>query len=343
MTRDARPFIIKVEGGHDIGMGHVQRSLTLAEHLQDAEVGPIRFWSNERVEAIERIHQSGFSVLGSGDRPLLEKLPTLEPAGVLFDQPSKIGPLVQSVHQNLSGTWLGALDCFEMGLSEIDLIINLFNHAEDHSEPIDSTVRYLEGLDYAILRDTFRSSRRDRVRGAPMERLLITFGGSDPSNNTRLTLEALPHESLEGVEVEVVIGPWFEDSASVEKIVQETPFPINLHRDPADLDSLMANADLAISGAGTTVLELAYLGVPTVVLPQTDLEHRFARFLHRRGIVHLVERDMPSTAEPLKRTIRAIVQDPVKRERLSEAAREAVDGRGAFRIAEEISVELGNR
>lgn len=342
-TEETPRILLKTEGGRDLGIGHVLRSLTLADRLDARGLGPVGFWSNDSPQVTERIRRSRFPLLGTGDQGLVERLDELDPSGLLIDQDSMVGPIARPARRAVPGVWMGALDCFEMELDVLDLVVNLFNHAQDHPRPVDSSVRYMEGVEYAILRETFRPLRDVPLGSNLVEDLLVSFGGSDPSNNTERVLRSLPERALDGATVHVVVGPWFDDLTTIEQLSAKCPLDVELHDDPEGLERLMATADLAISGSGTTALELAYLGIPSLLLAQTDAERRFAMHLDDRGIARLVGRGAHTPVEGLQEQIRVLVHDDDLRRTLSEGAREAVDGRGADRIAREIEAGLEER
>ena len=92
-----------------------------------------------------------------------------------------------------------------------------------------------------------RTIRRDP------ERILILFGGTDPSHFSGRFATAL-HEADLGVEIRVILGPGAE--------AQEFPPEIVPARRVPSMAAEMLAADLAITAAGRTVYEAAMTGTP---------------------------------------------------------------------------------
>lgn len=334
--------LLKVEGGSEIGMGHVERSIALANQLEANGRGPIAFWANEAPSPVRRLRASRFPLLGTGEDGFLEVLREREPEGILFDQSSPLDDLPRRVRLRRHDVWLGALDCFEMEIEGLDLVVNLFNHGSPPDHPIDPDVRYLEGTEYALLREDFRAHRSERVHEGPVDSVIVTFGGSDPNDLSRKVLSALPADTLANATVDLIAGPCF-DTGSVSAVTDGSSVDVDVHEDPENLEQLMASADLALAGAGTTALELAYLGTPTLVVAQTDEELAFANHLADRGIVELVGFGRKVSNSDIREKFNELAENADRRQTLSGAAQAAVDGRGCERIAEEINNGLEAR
>ncbi len=65
----------------------------------------------------------------------------------------------------------------------------------------------LLGPKYALLRKEFKEARKKfRVRSGEVSRLLVFFGGSDPTNETIKALKAIQKLNKENIIVDVVVG-----------------------------------------------------------------------------------------------------------------------------------------
>jgi len=96
----------------------------------------------------------------------------------------------------------------------------------------------------------------------------------------------------------------------------------------------MAEADLAVSAAGTTALELAFLGVPSVLVSVASNQRPTAEALAERGAsVDLGDRRGVG-AEALRSTVLRLLASPETRRSMRSRGREILDGRGVERVAE---------
>lgn len=134
------------------------------------------------------------------------------------------------------------------------------------------------GPDVYCLRDEFRYARRRDFR-ARVERVLVTFGGTDPAGLTFKVLQALA--GILEVPVTVVAGKGLQDFERLEREAAELVargHHVEVLRDVTMMSEVMARVDLAFSSAGRTLYELAHMGIPAIVMAQNEIEmhHTFA-------------------------------------------------------------------
>jgi hypothetical protein len=175
-------------------------------------------------------------------------------------------------------------------------------------------------LEFACLRRPFWNVPVRTPRDSP-ERVLVTTGGGDLDGlagriATHLG-ERLPH-----IEIELVRGPGFAG---------EPPPGVAVLERPASLLEPLLRADAVVCTGGQTVLEAAATGTPAVVLEGSPNQRpQIARLIAREAAVLVEEDEVPAALE-------ALLASPSRRRELSRRAQEAVDGRGALRIAEELA------
>ncbi len=259
-----------VIGNRTQGLGHVTRLLTLLESLnahhtkifctpeQDLAISLLEsaFYRPERVEPAERV----------------EALKRFGADIVIHDELDTDPQQIRA--EKAAGMKVIVFEDVGPGKDEADVVFNAL-FPEEESEP--SRKRFF-GPSVYCLRDEFRHAKRNSFHEKP-RRVLITFGGTDPSRLTLRTLElVVSHCNLP---ITVVAGRGLADFEELETrcgALAALGRDIEVHRDAALMSELMAGADIAFSSAGRTLYELAHMSVPTIVLAQNDVEmkHRFA-------------------------------------------------------------------
>ena len=135
----------------------------------------------------------------------------------------------------------------------------------------------LLGSEYVLLAPEFLAESRTREHPAGARKVLVTMGGSYLENVTKKVFLALLQMEA-NIEARIVVGsgnPW-QDRLQV-LAAQRSGF--QLERSPANMAALMRWADVAISGAGSTCWELAYLGLPAIVIALSRDQREIARGL----------------------------------------------------------------
>ena len=102
--------------------------------------------------------------------------------------------------------------------------------------------------------------------------LLISFGGSDPRGLTERTLTALATIGpLAPRRIALVLGPHMVDRGrAVAELCGHVHAEVQLVEAPTGLAPWIARSRVAVTALGTTLYELAWLGVPALVLANYD-------------------------------------------------------------------------
>lgn len=213
-----------------------------------------------------------------------------------------------------------------------DFVLNQNAHAlEAFYENRDASTRLLLGPRFAMLRREFITWRGwNREIGGVARRVLVTMGGSDPDNVTEQVVRAIM--AAPGLNATVVVGGSNPHLCRLRELVAAAGQNVQLVENVLDMPELMAGADVAISGAGTTSLEMCFLGLPALLIVLADNQRLAAEELHRRGAaINLGEGAQvgPSTLSPC---LTHLVSSPGARKAMSERGRELVDGDGADRV-----------
>jgi UDP-2,4-diacetamido-2,4,6-trideoxy-beta-L-altropyranose hydrolase len=215
-----------------------------------------------------------------------------------------------------------------------DLVVNQNAHAAERVDEPPSP-RVLRGTRYALIRREFQRWLPFRHPIEPQaRRILITMGGSDPDNAAETVLRSLRNVGGTDFRIRIVSGPAnpHRDSLRRELVLHEGR--AELIAGDADMPELMAWADLAVSAAGSTSWELAFMGVPMVAVILAENQRRIARSLEEAQVAvglgwHATLREATVAA-----AVARLLPDALGRTAMSRRGRELVDGLGARRAAE---------
>ncbi len=339
---------IRADGSGSIGLGHVVRCLALASAVEQRG-GTVSFVCR-RLDGVAaeflRLRSFAVSELPDGIEEGDDANRTLEIA-------RRDGAGVVLVdHYGLGPSWWRRV-CAELPLAALDdvgrpglgdgvaLVIN--QNAGALEDWYAGVPWALCGPRFALLREEFFAHRekredrcaggtKDRHRASGSRRLVVTVGGSDPNDVTSRILDAL-HGVRRDLALDVIAGPGFRHRGSIRRRAELDP-RIRLHDQPRDMSGILARADLALTGGGSTVYECAYLGLPSLAILIADNQAAICRAMAAAGAVHFLGAwdDVEDVA------IAGEVEKLLGNERrLAEMARTGmalVDGRGTRRVAE---------
>jgi spore coat polysaccharide biosynthesis predicted glycosyltransferase SpsG len=196
--------------------------------------------------------------------------------------------------------------------------------------------RQLLGPHFALLRPDFAQARRSLApRRDAMRRILVCFGGSDPTNETAKALAAIKSQGARALEVDVAIGISNPNAASVAEMCRQMPLT-TLHRGAENMAELMSRADLAIGAGGVMCWERCCLGLPTIALDIAPNQVGALTALAAAGALDYLGSSAAVTVERIASSLAALLTGPARLRAMSEAATAQVDGLGTGRVAGEM-------
>ncbi|CAN7570462.1 NTP transferase domain-containing protein [Cupriavidus necator] len=264
-----RRVVFSVVGRATLGMGHAYRALMIAGELVGHD---IVFVCEEQDQlAAELIRERNYPVVVARNGELLSAIRSLMPDVVINDILDTSAKFVAELKE--AGAKVVNFEDIGEGASVADLVVNALYPHQPHAQ------NHLIGARYFCLRDEFIHLPKKPFSEKP-KRLLVTFGGVDENNLSGRVLTALA-DSIRGhgLGVDVVVGPGFEHDQGLREILSRLAIAdIRYIAKTNRISSYMSAADIAITSGGRTVLELASVGVPTIVICQNEREttHTFA-------------------------------------------------------------------
>jgi UDP-2,4-diacetamido-2,4,6-trideoxy-beta-L-altropyranose hydrolase len=350
-------LLIRADASSQIGAGHVLRCLALAQAWQQRG-GGATFFSHCESEGIRRrVTQEGFRFVqihspypDKGDlRDTLAAVMKIEregnsraPSWFVLD-----GYHFDSAYQEAlkaAGLFLLVLDDMaHLPRYHVDLLVNagmganqcLYSHAGEG--------KLLLGTKYMLLRQEFLDRRKpNKEIPERAERILVTLGGADSKNVTSIVMEGLSQTQDLPWTARIVVGSVNPHAAELKRKAARAESKFEILQDVDQVPELMAWCDLAVSGGGATGCELAFMGVPSLLVILSENQRRLAEGLDGKCAVNLGhEKDLEP--ERVAHAVARLVSDREERIRMSREGRKLVDGLGADRVVDEMTKTIQRR
>lgn len=335
---------IRADSSFEIGTGHVMRCLTLADELQKHDCR-VWFFSRELSgNVISIIRSSGHEIItlpNSTDNGPNDALQTIQALNVLGSPPDWL--VVD--HHEIGREWEQAARPYVARIMAID---DLSNRSHDcdllldqnyfvpgtkfYERLVPSGTRVLLGPQYVLLRPEFREWRNLSSVRRQVDRILISFGGSDPANATVMTLHAFLALQWPSA-IDVVVGSANQNLNEIQKLCRQLPLA-TLHLQTPHMAELMSKSDLAIGGAGTTTWERCCLGLPSVIISIADNQVRVAEAIQYAQAGWYLGAANSVTSISICQIIQRIADNAEEIEKSSRRAFDLVDGEGASRVVD---------
>ena len=276
--------LLFTEGGRKIGFGHVTRCVSLYQAFQekgiDAEiiingdrtVADLckninhRFfdWRSKKKKTFGIMNKADIAVIDSylADSEFYKKVSSRVRVPIYMD------------------------DNRRMDYPE-GIVVNGALGAEKINYPKKQGVSYLLGVKYFPLRKEFWDVP-DKMLNKKIISIMVTFGGDNTGAMTQKILKLLTRKYQDIIK-KVVIGKGFKDAKEIRLLKDKRTDRI-YYPGAKEMKELMIESDLAVSGGGQTLYELARMGLPTIAVALADNQATNIRGWRRAGFIEYAGR-----------------------------------------------------
>ncbi|HKI82483.1 MAG TPA: hypothetical protein VKA04_12615, partial [Pseudodesulfovibrio sp.] len=268
-----------------LSFGHAARCLLMARVLRERGCAVI-FLMQDYADGVRYVRDHGFPVIPVADRSgfgdTLRAVERSEAGWLLVDLPYDdldTRALEKAAH---GGTKVVLLDDSRLLFPAVEVVLNSSVRTVGlRGGALQGPKRVFLGPQYFLL-EAKRSLTGPTAREC--RRLLLTFGGSDPTGLTEAVLRALIGVPLENVSVSVVLGPGYGDPTPVESLAAALNRSTVL-RAPENFLKVMADHDLIVCAGGRTMYEAWVHGIPFLPIGSAPHEAREVREFLERGLI----------------------------------------------------------
>lgn len=334
-------FIVRADGNAKIGAGHLMRCLTIGEAVR-RDVGAdwydeiLFLCADEDSAALVERHGFRAGVLHTDYRQPDAELAAWESwAG---DGPNTI--LADSYY--VTDNYLSALSRYGT--------VYLMDDMQRHAYPVDGVINYNLFADRAVYETLYSAGNvrlylggdyvplREQFRGVAyhvgdaVQNVLLTTGGGDADNIAGAVLDGIYRQDIV---YHVLVGrfsPHFESWQERARAAQN----IRIYFDVQNMAELMCRCDLGVSAGGSTLYELAAVGVPFVCFSYAENQEALVDYLGRTQAACSAGAWHKDAADTLKRLglhFEQLCESRLLRQQYSDRERRLVDGQGACRLA----------
>jgi UDP-2,4-diacetamido-2,4,6-trideoxy-beta-L-altropyranose hydrolase len=328
--------IFRVDASKDIGIGHLMRCLALSEELIRRKHNCFFLSKVDNNELINRIEKnniiyhkipSNFSL--QADLEMLLKISNENDIDwVITDHYGITSQYIKEI-KNKNLRVLSIDDSAQIHYYS-DIIVNQNIGAEKLVYSSEKYSKFLLGTKYIILRDELLQ-RNKRPMKNKVEKILVMFGGADPDNVTLKILKML--ETLnENIQFLIVAGPANQFNNYILNYLKNCKMDIKYLRNQKKMSEVYLQSDVAISAGGTSCYELAYFGIPSIIISIADNQIKVAQELENRNISLYLGRKNEIKSKKLLNNIKLLINNNLIRQNMSDNAKKLIDGKGKYNI-----------
>ncbi len=352
-------MLVRADGGREVGGGHVIRCITLADSLRRRGADVTFALRDDTGGFVERIVQAGHAVRRMPDQPLPHSLLSgpwpheLQELDLSLVLELASGPFDAVVvdHYGLDAHWENgvkrhtsrvlAIDDLANRRHDVDIIVDQNWYGGEtmsrYHGLVDEETLQLLGPRYALLQSAYAAARRHLPeRHHPPHRIVVSFGGSDPKNETERVLAGLSTDEFRDIAVDVVVGARSALTDRSAEAIRRRP-NTELHVGLPTMANLLLDADLVIGASGSGTWERLCLDVPAIVTTTSAAHSGVTSALASAGITVWAGISGEVSGDDYRELLLDYMAKP------PPPSPPLVDGRGAERIALALTADLAGK
>jgi UDP-2,4-diacetamido-2,4,6-trideoxy-beta-L-altropyranose hydrolase len=337
-------ILFVANAGPQVGGGHVMRCLTLAKALGERGAA-CAFATTPEVAAIldafapDTAREDATSL---DPNALVDTVTGVQFDAVVFDHYG----LGRGEHKALAdGRPTLVIDDLADRPLGADLVLDSGPDRQpiDYTLLVDAETRLLLGPDYAPVRPQFAALRTAALnrRGQPVRKILVALGLTDLGGVTARVVGLL-RPRLGEATLDVVLGRQAPSLKALTRIAVHDP-RLTIHVDTPEMARLMAEADMAVGAAGSTIWEACTVGLPSVLVVVAENQRPASASLAARDAAIVADAGDANFEQMLDRTLVRLTADSPLRTRLAAASAQICDGLGAGRVADAFLALISDR
>jgi UDP-2,4-diacetamido-2,4,6-trideoxy-beta-L-altropyranose hydrolase len=335
-------LLIRADATIQIGTGHLMRCLALAQAIKQQGgivylaifACPVPLQKRLMAEEFKLHHLIGCELGSPLDAQKTARLAEQLQCDWVCVDGYQFGADYQNLLREIGCRSIVLDDYGHSSFYYADLILNQNLSAQtDLYQNRLANTNLLLGTRYTLLRQEFwrwRGWQRQTPQVA--NQILITLGGSDPNNITAWILDALQSIKNQTFHITVIIGNSNPHRNALIEQVQHSIHDVNLVFDTIDMPNYLVDADLAISAGGSTTWELAFLGLPNIIVTFADNQKAIAQALHDQGIAISVGAVSELNANQFVNVVQQLSNNLEQRQIMTQKGQALIDGEGVDRV-----------
>src|SRR3990167_5482426 len=223
---------------------------------------------------------------------------------------------------------------------DCDLLLdqNLQLQSDRYKNLVPASCELLLGTKYVLLRSEFLKIKQRSNNKNLLQNIFVFFGGGDSVNIIQMVLRGIIESKFSGI-VNVVLGKNNSRSMAIEKNFDRHKF-IYFYQEVENIVELMKQADLCIGAGGTNSWERCFLGLPSLIITVAENQLSVANALAAMNAAQYLGELKKVSTKLITSSINALILNPQKLKKLSENAKNLVDGGGTKRASKKIMAEI---
>jgi spore coat polysaccharide biosynthesis predicted glycosyltransferase SpsG len=214
----------------------------------------------------------------------------------------------------------------------------------------ESGTQLLLGNRYALVRSEIRRQRPNRAQEPPPVpsangkasghfRALVALG-EDDAHRQSMELVKLLLNVPRVAKVDVVLRSYHPDLEKLQALAAAQEDRLTVAVEPAEITAKLVRCHFAVTAGSGWSLELACVGIPQLLIVQSESHWPTAQRLEEEGCATCLGWHESVSLQTIRQAVQNLLNDPLERQAMARCARKLIDGRGPDRLVTALEIML---
>lgn len=337
INKQQRKIAVITTGGHNIGMGHVMRQISIIESMKNKGYKFATFTDNQQVFEEFRKYNIDSSKVDIYDRKILsEELKNKQIEFVFIDVYEPEFPKFEWI----SELWATTLIVSRIGYDFFIYGQNIIYMGEDlHTWRTEKVIKSMKGTTKVLSGRAFLAFRPEfgEINNCQEDlgkTILIAHGGSDPHKLTERSIKSL-EMTKEIYTINLVIGPMFQDK-EINELANKSKHNYVVYCNPSNLSEIMSKSTVAIINGGNIRYELCMTRTPYVALSIQNKQFKYNKELSDLGVGVNLGIISDISDSQITHAVESLINNNERRQQMKKNMATLFDMKGPERIIKQI-------
>jgi spore coat polysaccharide biosynthesis predicted glycosyltransferase SpsG len=344
MTR--APILFRVDAAPRLGWEHLWRCLTFAAALQRrrrpafilAQLDPGALAVTVKRGGNEWLSASAPAGSAEDLEETLREVRRLRPQAVVVDSPDVTEAYLDALRGE--GVAVVSIDSLAATALPSQLVVNPLLGPGREAYSFRRGAQLLLGARYALVRPEVRRQRPIRSQ-EPIQpfRALVALGDDDLHQQAVDTARHLLNTPKVG-RVDVAVRAYHPQLEALKALAESNPERLDVVTEPAEIPLRITRSHFAVTAGNNWSLELACVGVPQLIVVQSETHWPTAQLLEEAGAATCLGWHANVSPATIRQAVVSLLSDPLERQTMARAGRRLIDGRGPDRLVTALELVL---
>ncbi|RXI73140.1 PseG/SpsG family protein [Clostridium tetani] len=263
-------IFLYAEGSFKLGLGNIYRTIALGKEILKKCFTEVYFITSSDIYIQDIIRKASMPIIVFKDyNQFFDIVKANNPDVLIIDQTNISVELAKHIRTYVKK--LVHIGNVSKANEFADVVINAIigTNYKNKVRVDEFNTKYLEGPKYLSLRDEFYDKEGSYKYTGELNKILLSFGGTDQANLTTKVLRNLNRLSTRK-KIYIIKGAGFKfDNELFKEIQKNKKHIVKVFKNVSNMSEIMLKSDLIFTSPGTTLYEACSLKIPAIAFCQT--------------------------------------------------------------------------